>query len=120
VNAHAGGVRSSTRRSDWNKGDGLMKVLGGLGILLVAGAAMAGAQEGDNGKKNRDFETSFKKLDANMDGKLNRDEFLKMADRAKEKNQARQKLGEAYDKLDPQRKGLARDVFKRYLDERKK
>jgi hypothetical protein len=98
-----------------------MKVLWGLGILLLAAVTIGSAQEGSNGRKNGgDFDTFFRRLDANHDGKLNRDEFLKMADRAKEKEQARRKLGEAYDKLDPQRKGLAKDVFKRYLDERRK
>jgi hypothetical protein len=93
----------------------------GVGVLLLAGVMVCGAQENGDVKKNRgEFDTFFRKLDANLDGKLNRDEFLKMADRARERNQARAKLAQAYDKLDPERKGLSKEVFKKYLDDSKK
>jgi hypothetical protein len=98
-----------------------MKLLWGLAFLLLAGVMVVGAQENQDTKKNGvEFDAFFRKLDANLDGKLTKEEFLKMADRAKEKAQARKKLGEAYDKLDPQRKGLSKEAFKIYIDERKK
>lgn len=81
---------------------------------------MAPAQGGDSDKKKGDFEAFFKRLDANMDGKLSKDEFLKLAERAKDKAQARQKLTEAYDKIDPEGKGIEKAPFKKYLDDRKK
>lgn len=88
--------------------------LGGV-ILALSLSLVAGA--GDDGKKRKgDFEAFFKKLDGNMDGKLTKGEFLKMAERAKEKEQARQKLGLAYDKLDPEKKGITKDAFRRFLE----
>ncbi len=45
-------------------------------ILSVAGAEDAKVKQGD-------FEVFFKKLDTNMDGKLSKDEFLRMAERAR-------------------------------------
>jgi Ca2+-binding EF-hand superfamily protein len=98
-----------------------MKFWWAFGCLVVSGAlVLAPAQGGDREKKKGDFEGFFKHLDANMDGKLSRDEFLKMAERAKDKTQARQKLSEAYDKIDPDGKGIEKGLFKKYLDERKK
>ena len=85
-----------------------------LAALLIAGA---GGAIGDNPRKFKgDFDAFFKRLDTNMDGRLSKDEFLKMADRAKEKDQARAKLSQAYDMLDPEMKGISKDLFRRYLE----
>ncbi len=93
-----------------------MKVCWAAACLFLAASLTLGGG-GDNGKKFKgDFEAFFKKLDSNMDGKLTKDEFLKMADRAKEKDQARAKLSQAYDKLDPEMKGITKEVFRRYLE----
>lgn len=93
-------------------------VLGCAALLSVL--SMAGAGDGDGKKtKKLDFEAFFKKLDANMDGKLNREEFLKLADRAKEKEKAREKLGQAFDKIDPRNQGITKEQFRRFLEQKK-
>ena len=99
-----------------------MKVVWALGCLLLAGSlTLTAGGGGDGGKKFKgDFDSFFKKLDANMDGKLSKDEFLKMADRAKDKDQARDKLSQAYDKLDPEMKGIGKETFRRFLENGKK
>lgn len=98
-----------------------MKVWWSCGCIIIAcSLALAAGGDGGGGKKTKGgFEALFKKLDSNMDGKLTKDEFLKMADRAKEKEQARQKLGQTYDKMDPDNKGISREIFRRFLDSRK-
>jgi Ca2+-binding EF-hand superfamily protein len=91
-----------------------------LGILLAGLTLcfiMTGAQA--QGKK-LDVEAAFKKLDANSDGKLSKDEFLKLADRFKDKDKAREKLTKAFEKIDPQNQGLSKDQFGQYLDSVKK
>ena len=94
-----------------------MKLCWICGCLLAALFLTLGASAGDNGKKSKgDFEAFFKKLDTNMDGKLTKDEFLKMAERAKEKEQARKQLSAAYDKLDPEKKGVTKEKFKNFLE----
>jgi c-di-GMP-binding flagellar brake protein YcgR len=94
-----------------------MKACWALGGVILALSLGLIASAGDDGRKRKsDFETFFKKLDSNMDGKLTKPEFLKMADRAKEKEQARLKLGLEYDKLDPEKKGITKDVFRRFLE----
>jgi Ca2+-binding EF-hand superfamily protein len=88
--------------------------------MVTALTLTLAASGGDDAKKGKgDFEAFFKKLDSNMDGKLNKEEFLKMAIRAKQPEKARQKLGQAYDKLDPEKKGVTKDQLKRFLDENK-
>ncbi|MCI0685508.1 MAG: hypothetical protein L0Y71_25685 [Gemmataceae bacterium] len=97
-----------------------MKACWALGCMIVVLSLAVVAGAGGDGKKRKgDFETFFKKLDKDMDGKLTKAEFLKMADYAKEKAQARRKLAAAYDKLDPERKGIAKDVFRRLLESSK-
>lgn len=72
-------------------------------------------------KKKVDAETIFKKLDTNNDGKLQRDEFLKMADSFKNKDKAREKLASTFMTIDVEKLGfLSRDQFRRYLDAAKK
>jgi len=96
-----------------------MKVWWACGCIFLAGSLALTAADDDGGKKSK-VEALFKKLDSNGDDKLSRDEFLKMADRAKDKVQARQKLGQAYDQIDPERNGITREVFHRFLKSRKR
>lgn len=96
-----------------------MRAWWACGCVFLAGSLTLAASGGDNGKKLKgNVDAFFKKLDSNMDGKLTKDEFLKMADRAKEKDkaQARQKLSQAYDKLDPEMKGITKEIFRRFLE----
>ncbi len=94
----------------------MMRVLGML-VLLVAGVLSLGsAQAGDDGKKSKDIDAIFRKLDANMDGKLTRDEFLKIADRFRDKDRARVELALTFDKLDPKNKGLTKDQFRTFVE----
>ena len=84
---------------------------------MLAGFALLGsAFAGDDGKKGKDIDAIFRKLDLNMDGKLNKDEFLKIADRFRDKDRARTELGQTFDKLDPTNKGLTRDQFRTFVE----
>ena len=86
-----------------------------LGLLfLLAGFALAsaGAQEA----KKIDVDAIFKKLDGNSDGKLSKDEFLKLADNFKDKEKAREKLTKAFESIDPKNVGLTKDQFRKYLE----
>jgi hypothetical protein len=94
---------------------GMCVALTGLACVL----AQAGAGQDEPKKGLVDVEAFFTKLDANKDGKLNKDEFLKLADRAKEKDKAREKLGQVFDKIDPRNKGLTKDQFKKFLEMKK-
>src|SRR5437016_1087353 len=86
----------------------------GLGCLILAASLViggAGAHE-----KKIDIDAIFKKLDTNKDGKLSKDEFLKLADNFKDKEKAREKLAVAFDKIDPKNEGLSKEQFRKYLD----
>lgn len=100
----------------------MMKLLGGLflalSLVLLGGAGASGDSKKTKGKV--DFEAFFNKLDTNMDGKLSKDEFVRMAERAKEKETAREKLEMAYARIDPEKKGITRDQFRKFLELRKK
>jgi Ca2+-binding EF-hand superfamily protein len=99
----------------------MARLLGGLcvvvGFLALLGAAEA--EDAGHSKYKGDFETFFKKLDTNRDGKLSKDEFLQMADRAKEKAKAREKLAKVFEMLSPDNKGITKERFKTYLDSKK-
>jgi Ca2+-binding EF-hand superfamily protein len=99
----------------------MARLLGGLcvvvGSLALLGAA--GAEDAGHSKHRGDFETFFKKLDTNRDGKLSKDEFLQMADRAKEKAKAREKLAKVFEMLSPDNKGITKERLKTYLDSKK-
>jgi hypothetical protein len=102
-----------------NLGEGMRgtKICWMCGCLFVALAATLVARAGDSRKKGKgDPEVFYKWLDTNKDGRLTRAEFVKMAERAREKEQARQKLGQAYDKLDPEKKGVTKEQFKRFIE----
>jgi Ca2+-binding EF-hand superfamily protein len=93
------------------------------GLLLVAltvGLLMGGAEAQDTKKSKLDVDAIFKKLDTNNDGRLQRDEFLKMAERFKEKDKAREKLTMTFEKLDTDKKGLSIEQFRKYLESRTK
>jgi Ca2+-binding EF-hand superfamily protein len=89
---------------------GLLTVFAALGLLLGTSAA------GDNSKKSKDIEAIFRKLDTNMDGKLSKDEFLKIADKFRDKEKARTQLSRAYDRLDPDRKGITQEQFRVFIE----
>ena len=92
-----------------------------LGMLLVAlTALLLGGVQAQDTKKKLDSEAIFKKLDANKDGKLSKDEFLKLADNFKNRDKAREKLVAAFEKFDTDMTGLTQDQFRKYLDSVKK
>jgi Ca2+-binding EF-hand superfamily protein len=86
-------------------------------LLVVLGLAFYPARADDDTKKKvNDLLTYFKKLDANRDGRVSKDEFLKLADRFKDRVKARQKLATVYDEIDTNKKGITQDQFKQYLE----
>jgi Ca2+-binding EF-hand superfamily protein len=90
-----------------------------IGMLLAAFAAallLGGVRAQDTTKKKLDCEAIFKKLDTNKDGKLSKDEFLKLADNFKNRDKAREKLVAAFEKFDADKMGLTQDQFRKYLD----
>jgi Ca2+-binding EF-hand superfamily protein len=96
----------------------MTRLLGRWIALLVVGLVLSSgtAQE----PRKVDVDAIFKKLDSNNDGKLTRDEFLKLADRFKNKETAREKLALAFDKIDPDNNGLSKEQFRKYLESAKK
>jgi Ca2+-binding EF-hand superfamily protein len=94
----------------------------GAFFIVMAGALLlssAAAQETQKGKV--DVEAFFKKLDINSDGKLQKDEFLRLADHFKDKAKAREKLSTAFTMIDAEKRGfLSKDQFRTYLDAAKK
>jgi Ca2+-binding EF-hand superfamily protein len=88
-------------------------------IALTAAFLLGGVQAQD-ARGKVDAEAIFKKLDTNSDGKLSKDEFLKLADNFKNKDKAREKLTTAFEKFDTDKKGLTQDQFRKYLDSVKK
>ena len=99
----------------------MARLLGMLLVALTAGFLLNTAAAQDTTKKaTLDFEAIFKKLDTDSDGFLSKDEFVKLCDNFKNKEQARAKLEMAYDKLERSVKGLSRDQFRSYLDNVKK
>lgn len=95
------------------------RMLGALITVITIGLIL-GFADGQESKKKFDVDAIFKKLDANSDGKLSKDEFLKLADRFKDKEKAREKLTMAFEKIDPQNKGLSKEQLRTYLDSAKK
>jgi len=86
-------------------------------LLVTLGLVFYPARAGDDGKKNAaELIAYFKKLDTNSDGRVSKPEFLKLADRFKDKAKARQKLSAIYDEIDKERKGITEQQFKTYLE----
>lgn len=85
----------------------------GLLALLVSGVLLMGDTVGAGGgekKKKFDSDQIFQRLDANSDGKISKDELLKLAERTKEdKDKVRENLTKVYEKLDPDNKGLTKE-----------
>ena len=105
---------------DRNNGDYMAHWIGMLLVALTLALLLSGVQAQDTSKKKFDCEACFKKLDANNDGKLSKDEFLKLADNFKNRDKAREKLVAAFEKFDTDRMGLTLDQFRKYLDSVKK
>ena len=98
-----------------------MKRLVGIFALVVAVTVLVGPlTAGDNGKKGKDIDAIFHKLDGNKDGRLSKDEFLRIAERFRDKEKARVQLGQTYDRLDPERRGLTRDQFRTFIEASRK
>jgi Ca2+-binding EF-hand superfamily protein len=93
--------------------------IGKLLVALTAALLLGGVQAQDTTKKV-ECEAIFKKLDANKDGKLSKDEFLKLADNFKNRDKAREKLVAAFEKFDTDKMGLTQDQFRKYLESVKK
>jgi len=91
-----------------------------LFAVLTAMFLLNSVQAQDTKKPKLDIDIVFKKLDSNNDGKLVKDEFLRLADRFKDKEKAREKLTRTHNIIDPRNIGLTRDQFRRYLDGVKK
>jgi len=97
-------------------------ILCGVGILaLVWNLAVAPetAEAGKGkGKKKADPEALFKKLDANSDGKVTREEFTKITELGKKAKTAKpKKLDKLFAKLDTNNDGsLTLDEFKKITE----
>src|SRR5437868_3808412 len=99
-----------------------MRLLGAFcGVLAFAMLlGPAAGQDSAPSKAKGDFEAFFKKLDTDKNGRLSKSEFLQMAELAKEKAKAREKLAKVYDMLDTEKQGITKERFKAYLDSKKR
>lgn len=93
-----------------------------FGFLVSADAQDAKKDDAKKGKF--DPEAIFKKIDANSDGVLSKEEYLKFIDRIAEKakepaiaEKMREKAGQAYDKAAGTSKGLTLDQFRKLREE---
>jgi Ca2+-binding EF-hand superfamily protein len=88
---------------------------------MAGGVVFSSAVAQDTKKGKLDIEAIFRKLDSNSDEKLSKDEFLKLADRVKDKDKALEKLASAFSMIDAEKKGfLSREQFRTYYQERTK
>jgi Ca2+-binding EF-hand superfamily protein len=94
----------------------MTRLVGLVALLAAFGALLGSASAGDDKKKERNIDAIFRRLDKNNDGRLSKDEFLKMADRFRDKDRARAQLGQTYDRLDPKNDGLTRDQFRTFVE----
>jgi Ca2+-binding EF-hand superfamily protein len=91
--------------------------IGKLLVVLTIGWCLSGVQAQDGAKNGKlDADAIFKKLDTNNDGRLSKDEFLKIADRFKEPEKMRQRLTKRYEEIDPTRMGISREQFRKYIE----
>src|SRR5437868_13538503 len=97
-----------------------MRVLGALCAALAFLILLGPVAAEDAPQAKGDFETFFRKLDTDKNGRLSKSEFLKMADQAKERAKARDRLAKVFDMLDPENKGITKERFKAYLESSKK
>lgn len=66
-----------------------------------------------------DIDAVFASLDANKNGILNKEEFLKQVEKFKDKDKARADLAKTFDTLDPKDLGIKKDRFWDYLESTK-
>src|SRR5579883_3076705 len=85
-------------------------------ILFAAALLWTSAEAQDTPKKKIDVDAIFKKLDTNNDGKLSKDEFLKLAERFKDRDKAREKLTTTFMKIDTTNMGVSLEQFRKYFD----
>jgi Ca2+-binding EF-hand superfamily protein len=100
-------------------------LLGALVLADVTGAADDDKKDKGKGQGLRDPEAVFKKLDTNKDGKLSKEEFMKLAElRAKsggDKDKAKEFLEQLFTKLDTNNDGfLSLEEFKKISELRPK
>jgi Ca2+-binding EF-hand superfamily protein len=94
--------------------------IGMLCTAMALGLLLSSASAQEQKKGTFDIDAIFKKLDTNNDGKLSKDEFLKLADRFKDKEKAREKLTKAFERFDTQKMGLTKVQFRKYVESVKK
>jgi hypothetical protein len=90
--------------------------LGILSITVLSALCCHSARCQETVKKKVDVDAIFKKLDTNNDNKLSKDEFLKLAERFKNREQAQKKLTTDFLSFDTSRTGLSLDQFRQYFD----
>jgi hypothetical protein len=81
---------------------GSMLLIASLGLFLAAASAQEPKTGGKTAGKKADVEQMFKKLDSDGNGKLSREEFVKLADKvsdADKQAKARDFLGKVFDKF---------------------
>lgn len=108
----------------------MTRILGGFCLLasfllLIGSASAADAPAKGKGKlagKFGDPEAMFKKLDANNDGKLSKDEFLKILDKlpADKQEQAKTALSKLFDKISNGSDGITLEQLRKAGAEFKK
>jgi Ca2+-binding EF-hand superfamily protein len=98
----------------------MARLMGMLCMALAVGMLLSSAGAQEQKKGTFDIDAIFKKLDTNNDGKLSKDEFLKLADLFKDKGKAREKLTKAFEKFDTEKMGLTKVQFRKYVESVKK
>jgi hypothetical protein len=84
--------------------------------VVTLSLAFSAVRADDEKKVGMEVEANFKKLDANNDGKLSKEEFLRLAERFKDRSKARQRLGSIFDRIAGSLTGITQEQFKRYLE----
>jgi hypothetical protein len=102
------------------RGELMARLMGMLCMAMAVGLLLGSAGAQEQKKGTFDIDAIFKKLDTDSDGKLSKDEFLKLADRFKDKEKARAKLTKAFEKLDTEKTGLTKVQFRKYVESVKK
>jgi Ca2+-binding EF-hand superfamily protein len=106
-----------------------MKPVGAACIVIAFLMALAGAEAGQQDKKSRrkmDPDVLFKKLDTNKDGRVSREEFLKLAAKIQERlgpekgAQIAERLGQMFDQYDTDKKGLTLQQFRQMREDQSK